>query len=68
MRSLRRREAQERLQTLYARTPGPVVFVDESFRPPVVVDFSIVTVQTVIRTGDDGMMKAKDEGITTYLE
>lgn len=34
MGSLRGRAAQERLQTLYARTPGPVVFVDESLRPP----------------------------------
>ncbi|MFE4080309.1 hypothetical protein [Paenarthrobacter sp. YIM B13468] len=33
MGSFRGREAQERLHTLYARTPGPVVFVDESFRP-----------------------------------
>ena len=34
MGSFREREAQERLRILYARTPGPVVFVDESFRPP----------------------------------
>lgn len=34
MGSFRGREAQDRLQTLYARTPGPVVFVDESLRAP----------------------------------
>lgn len=131
MGSFREREAQERLRFLYARTPGPVVFVDESFRPPgnsygerpfytmsgvtipkesleivrkelerivdadywhtteayagklgpveelrprilelnnylaQTVDFSIVTVQTEVRIGGDGMAKAREECITT---
>ncbi|WP_284762071.1 hypothetical protein [Arthrobacter sp. efr-133-R2A-63] len=131
MGSLRGRAAQERLQTLYARTPGPVVFVDESVRAPGnsygerpfytmsgvtvpkdsldivrkelerivganywhtteayngklgpveelrprilelneylarVVDFTVVTVQTEISTGDNALQKAREECITT---